>query len=252
MRTNPGKLLLLGVAGLVLIAGVLQSRREAVRKAEPGAELPLKESQSDDALEPHQPPAALPTERREPERLAVPSSVVLPDDPDEIRQWTREHPNEALAWLPNAASGPQRDAVVEVACAQVAETNPAQAVALAERYAGGCSNLLENLVLQWSERNEADARAYALSQPAGDERDRLLSRVALTHSKANPAEAAKLAVNEIAPGEVQNEAVMTVLHQWALRDPSQAQAWVKLFPEGDLKMRAVKEIENLSRQPGHE
>jgi hypothetical protein len=251
VKINPGKLLLSGVAGLVLIAGVLQSRREAVREAEPGAEFPLKELQSDDALETDQPPAALPAERHEPERLAAPSSVVLPD-PDEIRQWTRERPNEALAWLQNAASGPQRDAVVEIACALVAETDPVKAVALAERYAGGCSNLLENLVLQWSDRNEADARAYALSQPAGDERDRLLSRVALTHSKANPAEAAKLVVDEMAPGEVQNEAVMTVLHQWALRDPSQAQAWVKLFPEGDLKIRAVKEIENLSRQPGLE
>ena len=48
------------------------------------------------------------------------------------------------------------------------------------------------------------------------------------------------------------DGVRIVRPQWALSDPSQAEAWVKLFPEGDLKIRAVKEIENLSRQPGLE
>jgi hypothetical protein len=152
----------------------------------------------------------------------------------------------------SAAAGPQRDSVAEIACAQVAETDPAQAVALAERYAGGCTNLLENLVYQWSERNEPAARAYALARPAGDERDRLVSRVALTRSKEDPAEAAKLVIESVAPGETQNEAVMSVLHQWALLNPTQALAWAQLFPEGTLKTRALKEVENLSGQTAPE
>lgn len=252
MKTNLGKQLLACLAGLVLAAGALSFRMPTVREVEPSAELRQKAWPPDRAPEPPQPQATHQSELRELESLPTSSTVVLPEDADEIRQWTREHSAKALAWLANAPSGFQRDTVVEIACAQVAETDPARAVALAERYAGGCSNLLENLVFQWSARNESAARAYALSQPVGEARDRLLSRVALHHSRANPVEAATLVIEEMSPGQVQAEAVMTVVHQWTLRDPSQVQAWVQLFPEGDLKIRAAKEIENLLGQPQSE
>ena len=139
--------------------------------------------------------------------------------------------------------------VVEMACAQVAESDPAQAVSLAEGYSGGCSNLLENLVHQWTEQNEPAATAYAISKPPGEERDRLLSRVAFTRSKENPIEAANLVAEWISPGEVQNEAAISVLHQWALRDPNAALAWARLFPEESLRDRALNEIANILSPP---
>ena len=168
-----------------------------------------------------------------------------PEDPDECRQWARENPELALGWMTSASASPQRDAVVELVCAQIAERDPAQAVALAERYTGGCSNLIENLVHQWAERDDQAAYAYAVRLAPEEERDRLLSRVAFIRSKANPAEAADLVVREIAAGEIQDEAVISVLHQWALREPNHALAWAQLFPEGALRERALKEIENL-------
>jgi hypothetical protein len=45
---------------------------------------------------------------------------------------------------------------------------------------------------------------------------------------------------------------MSVLHQWALLNPTQALAWAQLFPEGTLKTRALKEVENLSGQTAPE
>jgi hypothetical protein len=182
--------------------------------------------------------------RQEPALETVPSAPVdLPADPDELREWARQNPEKALAWMRSAAAGEAHDTVVEIVCARVAESNPAEAVALAERYAGGCSNLLENLVHQWADQNESAARAYAINKPPGEERDRLLSRVAFTRSKENPADAAKLVAEWISPGEVQNEAAISVLHQWALRDPDAALAWAQLFPEESLRGRALKEVE---------
>ncbi len=168
----------------------------------------------------------------------------LPEDPDELRGWTRDHPEEALAWLRTAAAGVARDTVAETICAHLAESHPAEAVSLAERYAGGCSNLLENLVHQWADRNEPAARAYAMNQPPGSERDRLLSRVALTRAKENPADAAQLVAEWISPGAVQDEAAMSVLHQWALRDADAALAWAQLFPDETLRDRALSEVVN--------
>ena len=88
-----------------------------------------------------------------------------------------------------------------------------------------------------------------MSKPIGEERDRLLGRVAFTRSKENPIEAAKLVAEWISPGEVQNEAAISVLHQWALRDPKAALAWARLFPEEGLRDRALNEMANILSPP---
>lgn len=179
-----------------------------------------------------------------PEPVTSPA-LELPEDPEKLREWARQSPKEALTWLPSAPAGETRDIVAEIVCARLAESDPSRAVSLAETYSGGCSNLLENLVHQWAERDEPVARAYAIQKPPGEERDRLLSRVALARSKENPLDAAKLVAEWISPGEVQNEAAISVLHQWALRDPKAALAWAQLFPEESLRDRASTEMSNI-------
>ena len=168
-----------------------------------------------------------------------------PEDPDEAREWARQNPHDALAWMLNAPAGEKRDTVAEMACARVAESDPARAVSLAERFSGGNSNLLENMVQQWAERDQPSATAYAIQKPPGEERDRLLSRVALARSRENPLDAAKLVAESISPGEVQNEAAISVLHQLALRDPKSALAWVEGFREEALRDRALTEMWNI-------
>lgn len=175
-----------------------------------------------------------------------------PEDPDELRQWARENPDRALEWMVDAPAGGRRDTAVEMVCAQMAETDPARAVALAERYSGGSSNLLENLVHQWAGRDESAAYSYALSKPPGEERDRLLSRVAFVISKEDAYEAALLVAEEMMPGEIQNEAAISVLHQWALNDPREALAWAESFPQGRLRNRALREVANLSSPTVHQ
>ena len=167
-----------------------------------------------------------------------------PEDPDEAREWARQNPHDALAWMLNAPAGEKRDTVAEMACARVAQSDPARAVSLAERYSGGCSNLLENLLHQWAEQNEWAASTYASAKAPGEERDRLLSRVALVRSRMNATEAANLVAEQISPGDIQNEAAISVLHQWALQDPKAALAWAQLFPES-LRDRALNELANI-------
>jgi hypothetical protein len=132
---------------------------------------------------------------------------------------------------------------MEIVCAEVVQFDPVQAVALAEHYSGGYIPLLENLMSQWAEHDEAAAAAYASGKPSGEARNRLLSRVALIRAQSHPAEAAKLAAEQIAPGDIQDEAIIGVLHQWARQDPISALAWVRLFPSGELRARALQELE---------
>jgi hypothetical protein len=104
---------------------------------------------------------------------------------------------------------------------------------------------MANLVQQWADQDLRSAYVWTLGQPAGDGRTAMLSRVALVWSKTAPAEAAEIVVNQMPPGPQQTEAVMSVLHQWALRDPGATIKWVERFPPGPLRERAITELEGL-------
>ena len=65
-------------------------------------------------------------------------------------------------------------------------------------------------------------------------------------SKTKPEEAGRLITREMAPGPLQDEAAMTVLHQWTRTDAGAALAWAESFPPGGLRDRALEEVVNLS------
>lgn len=245
MKMNLNKLLLIACFLLLMLIGLRffncpSVPDESVARNESGSTV------AESSIKPSLPwqPGMISEPERQPDPVTS-APLELPEDPEEIRGWARQNPEEALTWLPSAPAGETRDIVAEIVCARVAESNPSKAVSLAESYSGGCSNLLENLVHQWAERDELAATAYAMQKPSGEERDRLLSRVAFTRAKENPLDAAKLVAEWISPGEVQNEAAISVLHQWALRDPKAALAWAQLFREESLRDRALNELWNI-------
>jgi hypothetical protein len=168
---------------------------------------------------------------------------------DQYREWARTNTAEALTWLVNAPDGPQREVVVEIVCSELAQTAPAQAVALAGRYAGSNTNftqsLLANLAQQWAELDMQAACAWATATPAGAEQNRLLGRIALVQSKHNPEAAARFVAEQMSPGTLQDEAALSVIYQWALRDAPAAQAWVQMFSESPLRYRAMLEVHNI-------
>jgi hypothetical protein len=187
-------------------------------------------------------------------------SPINSQDLDQNRDWARNFPAEALAWLRNAPDGKQRLAISEIVCSQVAQTNAAAAVTLAENCLGEGTNdtaqfLLDNMTQQWASQDMQAASAWALAKPAGEQRDRLLQRIAIAESAANPADAARLISEQMSPGQFQNEAAISVLYQWAQKDAAAALAWAESFPAGDLRDRAIKEVKNVSAvaagtQPG--
>jgi hypothetical protein len=167
------------------------------------------------------------------------------EDPDDIRAWARSHPQHAREWLANAPDGIKRDTIAEMVYLQIAETNPAAAVALADGYGTGCTNVLENLVMQWAGQDIHAASNWAATKPPGAQRDNLLSRIAFVESKTYPENAATLVAELIPPGQIQDEAAISVLHQWAQKDPRAAMKWAQTFSAGALHDRAVNEVQNI-------
>jgi len=232
MRKIPPRWLLLG-ALLALLPPVVH-RLEPRRPAEPPAASARAPAPATERAPLPPPPPALP----EP---SVPPADE-PEEGDDLRQWARENPEEATAWLWHSPPGPDRDTVVEIVGAEIARFDPARAVRLAETYADTNVHLLENLVHQWAEQDEAAAMTYALARPPGEPRNRFLSRLALVQAKQQPAAAARWVVAQIPSGDIQQETVLSVLQQWAPADPAAALAWVRTFPPGDLQERALREL----------
>jgi len=137
----------------------------------------------------------------------------------------------------------QRNAAMARVCYQWAEFDPRGAIehALAwqlEEVPG----LFENLALQWASADLPAARAWAETQPPSEFRSELVMRIGFALAQNDPEAAARYVVRETAPGPIQTEAAITVLHQWLQRDPDAASAWANGFPAGPLRERALKEV----------
>jgi hypothetical protein len=109
--------------------------------------------------------------------------------------------------------------------------------------------VLDNVVQQWTERDLAAAQAYVSNLPRSPDRDRLVARVALVESKTHPADAATEVAQQISPGEIQTDAAIAVLHQWLRQDRKAALAWMDTFPKGEVRDRALDEIDAVSVTP---
>jgi len=166
------------------------------------------------------------------------------EDPDHIRAWARRNPQRAREWLVSAPEGAKRDTVSEMVCLGIAETNAAAAVVLADACGVRSTNVLENLLVQWADRDVNAAYIWAAAKPPGEQRDALLSRIAFVESKTDPKEAATLVAEQIPLGPIQDEAAISVLHEWALTDPEAAMNWARSFSAGTLHDRAVNEVQN--------
>jgi hypothetical protein len=165
------------------------------------------------------------------------------------RTWAGEDFPAAAKWAVSLRDPQERSTALNDVCIQAADRDPAAAVALADRFRMGedGDTVMENLLQAWAAKDFTATAAWLEARPEGEARDKGYLRLALARSATNPEEAATLAVQRIAPGPLQDEAVIAVLHQWTLRDPEGAAAWVADFPQSDLRGRAEEELAGLPR-----
>jgi len=166
-----------------------------------------------------------------------------------LETWTQQAPTEAIAWATAFTDAEKRQAALEIVCLDLAQSDPRRAVdtAIDTRVCDTAPGLLSNLTAQWATRDLAAAHDWVRQQEAGDWRDELTARVAFAGAQSDPATAAQMVVTEMASGPQQEEAAISVLHQWALNDLEAAAAWANSFPAGSLQKRALAEIEGIRK-----
>lgn len=158
-------------------------------------------------------------------------------------EWTKQNPAQAIEWAANLKDTSERTDALGNACIQISQSNPAQAVATAERFGVGKNDgILDNATQLWASQDPSAALGWAQGQPPGEQRDRLMTRIVFVEAQTAPSEAARFVSEEIPPGPMQDEAIISVLHQWGLRDSAGASAWVSNFAESPLRERAINEL----------
>jgi hypothetical protein len=149
-----------------------------------------------------------------------------------------------------SASGDAASPRIELArrCLALADTDPLAAMesALAQNLTADDPGLLVTLVLRWASRDFDDALAWTKTQEAGAWRNDMLAHLAYLRAQTDPLAAARLVVANISPGRARDEAIVSVVHQWALRDPEAAAHWASSFDDETLRRRASAEVAALA------
>ena len=173
---------------------------------------------------------------------------------DLIQEWSERDGQAAIAWADQLDNPVERKNVRSALCLHTAERDPRLALELALAYPGDEKEddvLLKNLVMRWTEREPQAAVEWIRSQPEGEWKMRLVARSSFILAKSDPLAAAHQVAREMESGPVQDEAVLSVLHQWVRKDKEAAARWAEAFPEGELRERALNEIRNFQTTPRH-
>lgn len=157
-----------------------------------------------------------------------PAPSPAPPSPDEVK---------------SASTPPSR---LELArrCLRLAETDPLAAIdlAIAQNLSADDPGLLPALMLRWAERDFSGALDWTRAQPRDAWRDDILARLAFLRAQTEPLVAAHLVVTDIPSGPARDEAIISVVHQWALRDTEAAGLWAESLDAEGLRQRAVAEV----------
>jgi hypothetical protein len=157
--------------------------------------------------------------------------------------WAETDAMAAAAWCRGLKDAEERLHCLSAICAKLATTDPAKAITLTESLeAKQRQSLQASLTAAWIARDPAAAVAWIEARDDSDFRDLCWSTSLAEFARKDPDRAATLAADKIASGSLQEEAVISVLHQWVLQDRKAAAAWVELFPEGSLRERAMGEL----------
>ncbi len=155
---------------------------------------------------------------------------------------------DALEWAAAIPDAVEREDATSVVLTEISMTEPSEAVRLRQDAGRAADDpVLENLVQRWAEKDLTEALQWADSLPPGEQRDRVHARAAFIQSQTSPESAANLIVNRMSSNQAQEEALISVLHQWAKLDVDSAERWIEKLPAGALQVRATAELNAIAR-----
>lgn len=165
------------------------------------------------------------------------------------REWARNSPTAAERWAATREDPAERERALTYICLEVASQDPREAIRIARSHRLHPATL-ESIAASWAGADFVSAYSWAGELPEGEQKDRVVMRLLQLRATEAPSEAAALLSASPLSGGAQEEAAMTIVHQWILKDPEAARQWVELFPEGPIKDRANVAVQGMTAYRG--
>ena len=158
-----------------------------------------------------------------------------------LRNWMRSDPAAAQAFVEGLPMGSGKQSAQQGIYAQLAETNPDEALKLSLTNLKGGYKLgtAQQIVSSWASNDFAAARAAVEAIPDKRLRNRLFSSIFGVWSRNDPAAASEYLASE-APPELRRALTYSVAAVWAEEDPKGAVEWLKKFPNGAARNEAAQ------------
>ncbi len=162
-------------------------------------------------------------------------------------RWARSDPASAHRWASDLKKQEERKICLAAIWRQAGRHEHRLAIDLAESSPERPDpELLEHLAANLLTGSRGSAReevvAWMIHKRDPQVSDRLLAAGVRLLAETEPGEAASIAVDYMRSGPLLDEAVISALHQWVLKDPKAAAEWVRAFPESPLRQRALGEL----------
>jgi len=184
--------------------------------------------------------------------------------------WAEKDAKGVVEWATNLPRGPVRSQALVSLCGDWAKADPQAAANFvfnsaetefplgnSDTASGQQSDLetssririqmLETIAARWTEKDSGAAGAWAAQLPAGSSRDAFLAGISSALGESAPEETAAL-VASMEPGPHQNDAALTVLLEWGRENFASAGDWLKLFPPGDFRQKALLDLSAGARE----
>ncbi|MDB6077561.1 MAG: hypothetical protein JWO82_1308, partial [Akkermansiaceae bacterium] len=182
------------------------------------------------------------------------SKLATEDQPDACRTlaatWTRNDPDEALAWARGLPAGDLRGEALTGIGHEEAFANPRRAIELAQEAGAtpGAAEVIDQAVTTWAASDAQAAMTWGkeIAEPAL--REKVLAGVAVSWADRDPYAAANLVIDSVGEGQLEENSLVGIVQRIALGDMAGARDWVAQFPEGRMRERAEAELVRITER----
>lgn len=161
--------------------------------------------------------------------------------------WAHGEPEEAERWVRAWPVEEEREQGLLGVAYETARVNPREAIRLAmdQAVSPEWDDLIRYTAMQWAASDPEGAATLAVE--IGDEslRERMLSSVATVLGETAPTAAARLALESMLPGRLQDDALIGIVQRWVQKEPETVAEWVAQFPDGPLRCTAMESVVKL-------
>jgi hypothetical protein len=147
--------------------------------------------------------------------------------------WANQNLQDAARWASQLAEGEDREVGLKQVAYEASRSDPAFALKLISDLAPNDARdeLTRHAARQWAAQAPKDALSWANELTNPTLREQIVSDIAATWGETDPRAAAELALQSLASGRAQEDALVGIAQQWVQKEPERAAAWVFEFPE---------------------